>query len=222
MTKTEQHFITWAEEIGETLALCLRTKQTQDVAKAEARLQLFLQQLGPIGAIWKRSLSSLFPSGGSFLVVGSTDKSKIPLNPMALQNVERALGAINAIKEEIENGRLASLEEKITQDLLADLMGQAEELLDRYPMASAVLLRGILEERCRTLCQKHKCVPIKAKLELYRTSLQTAGVFDKTVSDEVSFMMKVGNAAAHNDDFKPEKVPLMLEHLKGFLSSFAP
>ena len=60
------------------------------------------------------------------------------------------LGALNSIKENIELGRLLRVEDLVFAEAFANLIEQAEYLLERnYHLASGVLLRAVLEEKLR-------------------------------------------------------------------------
>ena len=70
------------------------------------------------------------------------------------------LGALDSIREGIEAGRLLRVEDLVFAEAFANLIEQAEYLLKRnYFLASGVLLRAVLEEELRRMCEINECTP---------------------------------------------------------------
>ena len=109
--------------------------------------------------------------------------------------------------------------------MLSDLLEQAEVLLAaKYHRAAAIVLRTILEERLRKLCEANGCFPGAAKptIELYKQALYAATVIDKIVQKKVDWMAGVGNGAAHNlPEYRDEDVPILYKDTLDFLSRFS-
>ena len=174
------------------------------VAQAKAKGELLLHKLGRFGSIWAKAFE---PAKNEYY---------------SLRNM---LGAATVILEAITKGRLSTIEERISAAFLGDLMEQAEVLIEgKFFLAAAVVLRAVLEERLRKLCEVHNLpLPVsKPTMEHFKQALAAAEVIDNIVAKNIDWMASVGNAAAHKlETFKPGDVPALYRLMLDFLAKFS-
>jgi uncharacterized protein DUF4145 len=143
-----------------------------------------------------------------------------------LTSAMMAQGTLDSIREALEKGRLSTIQELATAEVLSDLIEQAEALADKkFYRAAAVILRAILEERLRKLCEASACMPSQNKptIEHYKQALYSTKVIDKVVQKKIDWMAGVGNAAAHNlPEFRDDDVPILYKDTLDFLARFSP
>ena len=105
---------------------------------------------------------------------------------------------MDAISNALGKGRLVTIEEAVSAEVLGDLLEHAEELIKaKYHLAAAIILRAVLEERLRKLCESNNCMPTSQRptIESFKQSLQAATVIDKIGVKDIDWMAGVGNAA---------------------------
>lgn len=138
--------------------------------------------------------------------------------------VKSMLGTLASVLESVEHGRLAAFEEIVFAEAFANLIEQAEYLLEKdFHLAAGVMFRAVLEERLRRLCDVHGAMPTKTRPTIadYNQSLYKVNVYDKIVMKQVDTMAAVGNAAAHGtDDFDPSDIVQLHSNLVSFLARF--
>jgi len=150
----------------------------QVFTKWRASCQLLVPMMGYIADPWKDTLAS--------------DR------PNKIENAMATLGTLKAISEAINKELLFRIEDLIFAEAFADLMDQAEYLLDQgYTLASGVILRAILEERLKRLCATNHCEPEKERPTIsdYNQKLYKEHVYDKTMFKHVDSMTGIGNDA---------------------------
>ncbi len=109
---------------------------------------------------------------------------------------------LQAIASLERDGLLIQLEDLVFADAFANLLEQSEHLQTQgYSLAAGVILRAVLEERLRRLCDQHGLVIKKAKSTLadYNTALYKGSIYDKIMFKEIEALIAIGNAAAHNE-----------------------
>lgn len=170
-----------------------------------ASCRLLVAKLGSFGAVWDQML-------------------QVPPNTN-LEFFETMRGALGSIQAAMAKGRLSTVEQLVSADVLGDLLEHAEELLkSNYRLAAAIVLRAVLEERLRKLCEANNCLPTNARptIESFKQSLYSAQVIDKLILKDIDWMAAVGNAAAHHlKEYKDDDVPLLYERMVTFLSRFS-
>lgn len=174
-------------------------------AKVRAKCRLLLSLLGPLGTPWKPDLEN---------------------NPKNLLSVTLTiLGSLRTIKEAIEEGLLLRFEDLILADAFVDFLEQAKYLFNQgYLLASGVILRAILEERLKKMCESNNCVPEKDRPTIsdYNQSLYKEKIYDKIIFKHVDSMTSIGNDAAHNKaDLRKEDIERFMKDLEGFLQRFS-
>ena len=136
------------------------------------------------------------------------------------------IGAVlDSIARALTKGRLATVDEVVSAEVLGDLLEHAEELLrSKYNLAAAIILRAILEERLRKLCASKGCLPtgLRPTIESFKQALYSANIIDKLVVKDIDWMAGMGNAAAHNlPEYKNDDVPQLYNRVTAFLSRFS-
>jgi hypothetical protein len=148
----------------------------------------------------------------------------MPDAPNGLENASTTIGTLKAIKEALSNGYLVRLEELVLAEAFSDLTDQAEYLFEQgYFLAAGVILRAILEERLRKLCERTGCTPEKPRPTTsdLNQALYKAKVYDKIAYKYVDAMTAIGNDAAHNaPGLKKDDVARLLNDVKDFLRRF--
>lgn len=170
-----------------------------------AGCRLLIGKLGPFGKIWDEML--LPPPNGND------------------EHFYKISGVLDAIAKAIANGRLSTIEEVISAEILGDLLEHAEVLINaKYYLAGAIILRAVLEERLRKLCESNNCMPtsLRPTIESFKQSLQAAMVVDKIGIKDIDWMAGIGNAAAHKTpEYKDEDVQPFYQHVTAFLARFS-
>lgn len=150
--------------------------------KWRARCKLLASWLGRVGRLWETDLTA--------------DCNNQIEHAIATQST------LEAIKLSAAEGALLELPDLILADAFANLVEQAEYLLDQgYFLASGVILRAVLEERLRRLADRHTLTFSKSRPTLndYNTELYKASVYDKITFKDVDLLAAIGNDAAHNN-----------------------
>jgi hypothetical protein len=170
-----------------------------------AGCRLLIAKLGPFGSVWDEML-------------------KPPENYRLTRFLEIG-GVLDSIANALAKGRLTTVEELVSAEVLGDLLEHAEELLKaNFNLAAAIILRAVLEERLRKLCASNNCMPSTQRptIESFKQSLFAAKVIDKIVVKDIDWMAGVGNAAAHHlPEYKDEDVPQFYQRLTAFLTRFS-
>ncbi len=170
-----------------------------------AGCRLLIAKLGSFGLVWDEML-------------------KPPQNNEK-HRFEQISAVLDTIASALAKGRLATIEELVSADVLGDLLEHAEELLkSKFNLAAAIVLRAALEERLRKLCDANNCKPTvqRPTIESFKQSLYAAKVIDKIVVKDIDWMAGVGNAAAHHlAEHKDEDVPQLYQRMTAFLTRFS-
>ena len=139
-----------------------------------------------------------------------------------VHNVNTAIGVLEAVVDDIDNGQLGDLPRLVRAEVFADFLEQAEFLLrEGFHVPAAVLAGGVLEDALRKLCAKHGiAVPDKPKLDAMNADLAKAGEYEKLGQKQVTAWADLRNKAAHGqpDKFTDEDVRLMLAGVRDFVA----
>jgi hypothetical protein len=170
-----------------------------------AGCRLLVARLGSFGKVWDQMLQPVAINYG--------------------HESDKISGVLDSIADALAKGRLATVEELVSSEVLSDLLEHAEELLKaKFNLAAAIILRAVLEERLRKLCASSNCTPAAQRptIENFKQSLYAAQVIDKIVVKDVDWMAGVGNAAAHQlPEYKDEDVPQLYQRVTAFLTRFS-
>jgi len=145
------------------------------------------------------------------------------------------LSTLKALKEDFRRGFLGDLLLQVESELVADYMGQAENLLkegqlgkfDHVP--AAVLCGALLEKALRDFCDKQEPPISKTKqngdpksLNPLIDDLKKAGVFNEAKAKQLRAWTDIRNHAAHGefDQFTRKDVEQMIKGVKNFLEDY--
>jgi hypothetical protein len=211
--KASQELIDFVEDLRKEAAIVAATRQRNDwggwvdtgkLNGLAAGCRLLVAKLGPFGHVWDEMLQT--PPNHS---EGHFDK----IWPV-----------LDAIAKALAKGRLSTVDEIVSAEVLGDLLEHAEELLkSKFNLAAAIILRAVLEERLRKLCASSGCLPAEQRptIENFKQSLYAAKVIDKIIAKDIDWMAAVGNAAAHHlPDYNDADVPPLYQRVTAFLTRF--
>jgi hypothetical protein len=115
----------------------------------------------------------------------------------------RLAGVLKALKEDVNEGWLQTVEELVHADTFSDLLEQARELNSKgYKDAAAVIAGTVLESHLRLLCDKNS-IPTSLQAGRYKTAdsmnteLAKTGVYNQLQQKQVTAWLGIRNAAAH-------------------------
>jgi hypothetical protein len=150
-------------------------------------------------------------------------------------SIERALGILEAFRDDLEKGFLDDFLLKVEAEVAADYLGQAERLLDEGQsgtfdhVPAAVLTGAVLEKALRTLCdrQQPKIPLLNAKgenktLNPLIDDLKRAGVFNELKAKQLRAWADIRNKAAHGEfsEFTKGDVEQMIAGINNFLADY--
>jgi hypothetical protein len=140
--------------------------------------------------------------------------------------IEIAIGILNSVKTEIQNGWIVSLRGLVSAEIFTDFIEMSEYLLvEGYKDPAAVIIGGVLEEHLRQLCiingieilnsnEKYK------KAELLNTDLSAKLIYNKLDQKSVTSWLDLRNKAAHGryNEYNKEQVENMMKAVIEFMS----
>jgi hypothetical protein len=133
-------------------------------------------------------------------------------------------GVLEAARADYLEGFMVDHKLLISAEVFADLLVQAEVLLDHdYKDAAAVLIRAVLEDGMRKLCQANKIEAEKRDtIQQLNEKLYKAQVYSALNHKEVIAKAEIGNCAAHArfDQYSKEDVTAFLEFVLRFLAQY--
>ena len=212
--KATQELIDFVEDLRKEAAIVGNTRQkgtygawvdTGKLNGLAAGCRLLVAKLGPFGYVWDEMLQT-------------------PPN-CSDEHFDKISSVLDSIAKALAKGRLATVDEIVSAEVLGDLLEHAEELLkSKFNWAAAIILRAVLEERLRKLCASRGCAPTGSQptIESFKQSLYAASVIDKVVMKDIDWMAGVGNAAAHSlPEYNDADVPQLYNRVTAFLSRFS-
>ncbi len=134
-----------------------------------------------------------------------------------------------ALRDDIAHGYLKTFEELVHASLFADILGQAEELLNHeYKDPAAVLVGGALEIHLRELAKKNgiaveqenrKGKAMPRKVEDLTNDLTRENVYSKHVNRQVKGWYGLRTDAAHGNyaEYNADEIKEMLKGVKDFM-----
>ncbi|HEX8516639.1 MAG TPA: hypothetical protein VF868_10600 [Bacteroidia bacterium] len=134
-----------------------------------------------------------------------------------IRNIDCCLGALMAIKAEIDGGWLGTLKGQIMAESFSDFLEMGNYFLNEgYKDPAAVMFGGVLEEHLRQLSILNKLEIVKAngnpKMggEL-NDQLKAAKVYNDIVHKAIMKNLAIRNASAHGkyDEFTEQDVKIM-------------
>jgi hypothetical protein len=146
------------------------------------------------------------------------------LNAPASYLVEEMLGVLKALRRDIADGYLASLEEEVHADLFSDFLEMADHLVqEQLVLPAAVVAGAALEAQLRTLAERVG-INTEARGKPKRAGklnddLAKKGVYRKAEQKQVLAWQDLRNSAAHGDDgFSAEEIRLMIQGIRDFIA----
>jgi hypothetical protein len=143
----------------------------------------------------------------------------------ATTNYLQLLGALNALRQDYQQGYMHTVAELIHADVFADFMEMAQELLDKhYKDPAAVVAGSVLEEHLRKLCDRHNLAVVDGsgrplKADFLNAELTKAGAYNKLEQKQVTPWLGLRNDAAHGhyDEYDEAQVALMIAGITDFM-----
>lgn len=139
-------------------------------------------------------------------------------------HIEKAVSVLRAAKADFDGGYLFETRRRIQAEVFDEFLEQAESLLlDGYFQVAAVIAGAVLEDGLRRLCADRSItLPPRPKLDSMNAELAKAGVYDKLVQKQVTWLADLRNKAAHGewDKFKREDAEEMLKAVRRFMVDY--
>lgn len=140
--------------------------------------------------------------------------------------IEIALGILNSVKTEIQNGWIVSLKGLVSAEIFTDFIEMSEYLLlEGYKDPAAVIIGGVLEEHLRQLCIINGIEILNLngkykKAELLNTDLSAKLIYNKLDQKTVTSCLDLRNKAAHGryNEYNKEQVKNMMKAVIEFMS----
>ena len=134
------------------------------------------------------------------------------------------LGILEASHRDYQGGFLSDIRRLVRADLLDDILGQAEALIEQgYHIPAASLAGAVLEDTLRKLCDKHSIpYPVKTKIDSLNTELARAEAYDKLVQKEITAKADLRNNADHGhfDKVRSSDVEDMVRWVRRFVQEW--
>ena len=158
----------------------------------------------------------------------NTNLAKLPLG-YAGSRTKYAAGVLLALRADVKNGYLDSVQQLIHANVFSDFLEMAEYLYkDGYKDPAAVLAGGVLEEHLRKLAQKNGLAieyadssgvlrPIKA--DRLNNDLKASNVYSALEHKNIVAWLELRNKAAHGKyvEYDAAHVDLLLRGIRDFL-----
>ncbi|WP_321289389.1 hypothetical protein [uncultured Sunxiuqinia sp.] len=146
--------------------------------------------------------------------------------------LKNIIGVVQALKDDLENDYLKTLNELIHADIFSDYLDMAEYLLSEgYKDPSAVIAGSTLESHLRKLCEKNsisiefentKGKVVAKKADLLNSELAKEEIYNKTFQKQITAWLDLRNNAAHGkyEEYKDTEVKLMIRGITNFLITY--
>ena len=135
--------------------------------------------------------------------------------------VNRGLGLLESLKEELDKGLITDFENIISANLFNSIGEQAEVLLEAgYKDASAVYCRVILETSLKKICDKNEIhYDSKATINPLAQLLRNEDIINLIEWRQILSWADIGNAAAHGEfnKYDADDVKRMIEGINNFI-----
>jgi len=133
-------------------------------------------------------------------------------------------GVLEAARVDYLQGFMADHKSLVSAEVFSDILVQAEVLLDNdYKDAAAVIIRAVLEDGVRRLCESRKIeVGRRDTIQQLNEKLYKENVYSALQHKEIIAKAEIGNCAAHArfDQYKKEDVVAFLEFTLRFLAQY--
>lgn len=139
-------------------------------------------------------------------------------------NVRSFKGVLLAARTDYAQGFIADHKLLISAEVFTDLLVQADVLLDHhYKDAAAVIIRAVLEDGIRRLCEAYKIEAGKRDtIQQLNEKLYKEHVYTALIHKEIIAKAEIGNCAAHArfDQYNDDDVAAFLEFVLRFLGQY--
>lgn len=133
-------------------------------------------------------------------------------------------GILTAALTDFREGFMTDHRLLISAEVFSDFLVQAEVLLDHdYKDAAAVIIRAVLEDGIKKLCEAHKIeVEKRETIQPLNEKLYKEKVYTALWHKEIIAKAEIGNCAAQGrfDEYKKEDVEASLEFVLRFLAQY--
>lgn len=137
----------------------------------------------------------------------------------------RAVGVVDALLHDVQQGFNKSLEELLHADVFSDFLEMAQHLLDSgYKDAAAVVTGSTLEAHLKQLAGKHG-VPVEKdgkpkKTDALNSDLAKGNAYSKLDQKNVTAWLGLRNNAAHGNyaEFDKSQVALLVQGVRDFIT----
>ncbi len=133
-------------------------------------------------------------------------------------------GILEAALQDFREGFMADHRVLISAEVFSDLLVQAEVLLDHdYKDAAAVIIRAVLEDGIRKLCEAHNIEAGKREtIQQLNEKLYKKNAYTALMHKEIIAKAEIGNCAAHGrfDQYKKDDVVAFLDFVLRFLAQY--
>jgi hypothetical protein len=133
-------------------------------------------------------------------------------------------GVLEAARNDYLQGFMADQKLLISAEVFSDLLVQAEVLLDHdYKDAAAVLIRAVLEDGLRRLCQANNvAVEKRDTINQLNEKLYKRNTYTLLQQKEITAKAEIGNNAAHArfDQYTKADVAAFLDFVLRFLAQY--
>ena len=146
------------------------------------------------------------------------------------ENLERIMGVVEALIDDLKKGYLEQLMEIIHAELFGDFLEQAKYLLKKgYKDAAAVIAGTTMEIHFRKLCDKHKISLFKSKGDkivpktMDELKKDLAGkIISSNDINLITGWIQIRNKAAHGhyDFYTTKDIELMIQGIELILSKY--
>jgi hypothetical protein len=163
-------------------------------------------------------LHRILPAGRNIYL---DELHKMPLNGFDVHFFKGILlGALNDYRE----GFISNIKLLISGEVFVDLLVQAEVLLDSdYKDPAAVMIRAVLEDGLRKLCEVHHLeTERRSGIGKLNDKLYKAQIYNMLEHKEIIAKSAIGNYAAHGkfDKYQKSDVMAFLEFAQRFLAQY--
>jgi hypothetical protein len=174
-------------------------------------------------ARWRVACISLIAS-----VVGSNDvyfhEFEAQYKESYINDTERGLGIIRALKEDIEGGYLQKVESLVSASVFTDFLDMAEHLLDNgYKDPAASLIGAVLGDGLRRICHSNS-ITVKSddNIGSLNHKVFAKNVYNLLKRKEIEAWKKLRDYADHGHfgEYEPADVKAMLSGVRAFLSDY--
>ncbi len=188
-----------------------RDDNQEEMNRAGTVILAAVQRYGAPGSAYVAQAESLVKGGKHF---------------MHRRLVQMLRGILQAMRDDVAAGRLRSITEMLHADVFTDFLEQAEYLLNEgFKEAAAVLMRGVLEEHVRQLCDKNSISVRKPdgkpkKVDTMNAELVKANAYDKGDQKNVTAWYDLGTKAAHgkHEKYEQEQVAITVTAVRDFIT----